>query len=527
MSEPLLSVVVPVYNQAGAIGDNVSTIHERIAAGLQAPFELIVVSDGSLDGTEEEVLERRLPLTRVLHYERNLGKGYALRVGALAARGEWVAFVDADLDLDPAAIPRYLAHARSQRLDYAIGSKRHPDSRVEYPRSRRVASWLYQRLVRLLFRLDVRDTQVGLKVFRRELLDDVVPLLLVKRFAFDLELLAVARALGYERGEELPVDLDYRFSGSGVRSIAVLRALVDTLAIAYRLRVLRYYQRRRAVLPQRAAGVQPPVSLVAVEGQEVPRQDYPALELVSVPSYSATERVDAARRAAGDLVAFLEPGAVPAANWVAACAALLVGTRTGAVVVPALAPSRGPLLHRSAAAVRESRLGGGSRYFRFTPGNIRVVRDFPAATVVIHRELYLRVAPVGGDELCAAVTGTGSRVVYTPDTVVVVPPPALFRPHLAQAWADGRRGAELRPTTIAAVAVVSLLVLGWPLLLADGWARDAWLAAWAAYIVAVAAAAAVGALRFRSATVGLLAVPALVATHLVYAAAVVARLVQR
>jgi dolichol-phosphate mannosyltransferase len=119
---------------------------------------------------------------------------------------------------------------------------------VYYPRSRRVASWLYQQLNRVLFRLDVRDTQVGLKVFRREVADNVMPLLLVKQFAFDLELLAVARAMGYRRVRELPVRLDYRFTGSEVGSKAVARALWDTAAVFYRLRILRTYERRRRAL---------------------------------------------------------------------------------------------------------------------------------------------------------------------------------------------------------------------------------------------------------------------------------------
>src|SRR5205823_5451891 len=134
--------------------------------------------------------------------------------------GAWIALVDADLDLDPASIPGYLETAARERLDFAIGSKRHPGSVVQYPRSRRVASWCYQQLNRILFRLDVRDTQVGLKVFNRRVADEVFPLLLVKRFAFDLELLAVAASLGYDRIRELPIRLAYRFSGSGVRSVA-------------------------------------------------------------------------------------------------------------------------------------------------------------------------------------------------------------------------------------------------------------------------------------------------------------------
>ena len=119
-------------------------------------------------------------------------------------------------------------------------------------------SWGYQQLNRLLFGLDVADTQVGMKVFSRAVVDDVVPLLVVKRFAFDLELLAVANAVGHGRVRELPVRLEYRFSGSGVGWRAVARALIDTAAVFYRLRLLRTYQRKRALLgdaPARRAAV--------------------------------------------------------------------------------------------------------------------------------------------------------------------------------------------------------------------------------------------------------------------------------
>ena len=142
----LLSVIVPVYNQEAAIVENVATIQESIAAGLDEPFELIVVSDGSIDGTAERVLEAAGGGVRVIHYDRNLGKGYAIKLGALEARGRYIAYIDADLDLDPAWLPLFVDTAERENLDFAIGSKRHPDSDVHYPGSRRVASWLYQQL---------------------------------------------------------------------------------------------------------------------------------------------------------------------------------------------------------------------------------------------------------------------------------------------------------------------------------------------------------------------------------------------
>ena len=112
-TDVLLTVVVPVFNQEAAIADNVELIRESVAAGLDAPFELIVVSDGSIDGTAERVLETAADNVRVIHYDRNLGKGYAIKVGALEARGRYVAYIDADLDLDPSWLPRYVAQASS------------------------------------------------------------------------------------------------------------------------------------------------------------------------------------------------------------------------------------------------------------------------------------------------------------------------------------------------------------------------------------------------------------------------------
>ena len=230
----MLSAVLPVYNGGAEIVGNVDVIRRTLATGLPAEdVEVIVVSDGSIDETAAELAKARGDLGfRLIHYDRNLGKGYAVKAGALAARGEWIALIDADLDLDPSSVPAYLEVARRDNLDFAIGSKRHPDSVVHYPRSRRIASWCYQQLNRLLFRLDVRDTQVGLKVFHRRIVDEVVPLLLVKQFAFDLELLAVAAALGFKRVQEMPVRLEYRFSGSALGSTTVLRALWDTAAVS-------------------------------------------------------------------------------------------------------------------------------------------------------------------------------------------------------------------------------------------------------------------------------------------------------
>jgi glycosyltransferase involved in cell wall biosynthesis len=174
----------------------------------------------------------------------NIGKGFALSLGVDQSVGSLVTFIDADMELDPANISGFIEQMQKTNCDAVIGSKRHPMSQVSYPKFRRIQSWVYQQVVRILFNLNVRDTQTGLKLFRREVLAEALPLLAIKRFAFDLELLVVASQLGYRNICEAPIRLDYKFESS-VNFGSAWRVLWDTAAIFYRLRILRYYQRKR------------------------------------------------------------------------------------------------------------------------------------------------------------------------------------------------------------------------------------------------------------------------------------------
>ena len=148
---------------------------------------------------------------------------------------------------------------RQHEPDILLGSKRHPQSAVHYPPLRRAYPWGYQQLIRALFHLRVRDTQTGIKLVRRDVLAAVLPHMVEKRFAFDLEMFVVARRLGYRRFIEAPVRINERFS-STISPRAVLMLLLDTLAIFYRLRVLRFYG-GSIPAPERAG---PPV--MAVDG---------------------------------------------------------------------------------------------------------------------------------------------------------------------------------------------------------------------------------------------------------------------
>jgi glycosyltransferase involved in cell wall biosynthesis/O-antigen/teichoic acid export membrane protein len=234
-----LSVVLPCHNAGGGLRPVLENLLYEL--GLLDSSEIIVVSDGSTDETVRIAEEFSSDDLRVLHYPKRGGKGYALQVGLTEARGRYVAFIDADGDIGPEAIRPFLTIMKLYEPDVVLGSKRHPLSEVSYPPVRRMMSWAYHKFARLLFRINVRDTQTGLKLVRRDVLAAVLPRLFEKRYAFDLEFLVVARSLGYKRVFEAPVRIDYKFA-SHVSPRSVLRITLDTAAIFYRHYVLASYR---------------------------------------------------------------------------------------------------------------------------------------------------------------------------------------------------------------------------------------------------------------------------------------------
>jgi glycosyltransferase involved in cell wall biosynthesis len=249
-----LTLVTPSHNGAVFLADSLATMQESLkSTGLR--YEIIVVSDGSTDGTPDLVRSLQVDDLRLVDYERRQGKGEALRRGMMKARGEYVAFIDSDGDLHPRELRQFLTLMGAYKPDIILGSKRHPLSQVSYPPLRRLMSRTYQLMLRVLFGLKVRDTQTGIKMLRREVLADILPRMVEKRFAFDLELLVVAKQMGYSRFFEAPVSIDYKFR-STVAARPVARILLDTAAIWYRRYILRFYsQGRRPTAPTPAGGL--------------------------------------------------------------------------------------------------------------------------------------------------------------------------------------------------------------------------------------------------------------------------------
>ena len=207
-----VSVIIPAYQEESGIVEALDRLL-KVLDGTNREYEILVISDGSTDGTARVARSVRPSKVDVYEYSPNRGKGYALAVGVERTRHPLVVFIDGDLDLDPVVIPSYLELIADGQADGVVGSKVHPDSVVDYPWSRRVLSKVFRLLTRLFVGLDLGDTQTGLKAFRRDILSDVVSECDSEGFAFDLELLCRLNDRG-AKIVEAPVVLDFDFTST-------------------------------------------------------------------------------------------------------------------------------------------------------------------------------------------------------------------------------------------------------------------------------------------------------------------------
>ena len=226
---PALSVIIPAYNEQQRLPQHLGHVLAYLRAHYPS-FELLVVDDGSRDRTAEAVRAALAgePRARLLAYQPNRGKGYAIRHGVLASRGANVIFLDADLSTPIEELPRALAHLN--QADVVIGSRDLAGANIAVPQPlyRRLASEIFK-WVRLamvgLWRLS--DTQCGFKGYRGPTARQLFALGQIDRFMFDVEILYLADRAGL-RIVEMPVQW-HNAPGSKVRFWAGLRDMVRDL----------------------------------------------------------------------------------------------------------------------------------------------------------------------------------------------------------------------------------------------------------------------------------------------------------
>ena len=238
-----LSVIIPTYKQEKTIYQDLININETLKQ-IRYDYEIIVVVDGAnIDNSYQEAKRTKLKKLKVFSYKYNHGKGYAVRFGMSKTKGDYVSFIDSGMEIDPNGISLVLEHMEWYNADIIVASKRHPASQVNYPFDRKIISFGAHLISRFLLGINIHDTQAGLKIFKRQVLIKVLPRLLVKNYAFDLEILAVANRLGFKKIYEAPIKLTYDFKSlthaTGLKTI--YSCLIDALSIFYRLKILHYY----------------------------------------------------------------------------------------------------------------------------------------------------------------------------------------------------------------------------------------------------------------------------------------------
>ena len=239
-----LSLVIPVYRQEKTIVRNLKRT-KSVLDKIRYDYEIIVVIDGMVDQSFQKVKSAQIPKVKTLTYLKNQGKSYAIRLGMSKTKGDYVMFMDSGMEIDPNGISMLLEHMQWYSADIIVGSKRHPASLIHYPLTRKILSYGYYYLVKVLFGIKVKDTQAGIKIFKKKVLEKILPQLVEKKFAGDLEMLVVAKTLGFQRIYEAPIRLDYNLGGltSAATWKSVRGILLDTLAIYWRKNILKYYKR--------------------------------------------------------------------------------------------------------------------------------------------------------------------------------------------------------------------------------------------------------------------------------------------
>ncbi|HET7217035.1 MAG TPA: dolichyl-phosphate beta-glucosyltransferase [Vicinamibacterales bacterium] len=208
-SDLMLSIVVPAYNEENRLDSTLVSLTGFLA---QQPYdwEVRVVDDGSLDGTCRVVDARARTEPRiVLQREPHRGKGGAVKAGLMAARGGFRFICDADLSMPVTELPRFLP-PQLQNFDVAIGSREgHGARRIGEPLSRHLAGRVFNYAVQQLTVRGIEDTQCGFKMFTAAAVEAIFPLVTVDGWAFDIEVLCIARAKKL-RIVEVPIEWHYR-----------------------------------------------------------------------------------------------------------------------------------------------------------------------------------------------------------------------------------------------------------------------------------------------------------------------------
>lgn len=481
MKNKLLSIIVPAYKQEKTILQDLLSI-KKVLDKSKLNYEIICVVDGFVDNTFNEAKKIKSSKIKVFGYRQNKGKGYAVRFGFSKARGQLIGFIDAGMDINPEGIPLLVEHMRWYDSDVIVGSIRHSASKViGYPLKRKIFSIGYHWLTRLLFGLKITDTQRGIKIFKREVLEMVLPGLIVQGFSFDIEILAAAYQLGFKKIHDGPVEMDAtKFKYSSIRTSTVFKMLIETLGVFYRLKILGAYKKNKeyfkqiskySIIPELNPKKSQKVSIIIPVRtatdylketiQYLQKQTYKNFEIIVVtdkkeeipgakviasgeptPAYKRNQGVQIAK---GEIFAFLDDDSYPEERWLENAVKIFSRGRLNnkkivGVCGPALTPPNDNLYQKASGFVWSSFFGsGGAGLYRSRIMPEREVDDFPSVNLLVKKEDFLAVGgfdinhwPGEDTKLCLDLTKKRGTIIYSPEVLVYHHRRPVFLPHLQQ-----------------------------------------------------------------------------------------------
>lgn len=194
-----VSIIIPLYNEEKRLKKNLPSIDIFLKKNQKEKVELIFVSDGSLDNTNkiiEDYINKNSDKLKInfIKYKKNIGKGFAVKSGVLAAKNKWILICDADLSVHP---NQFISWKRNNFLtsknNAFFGSREHKKSKIKASKIRVIFGYFFKKLIRFIFSINLKDTQCGFKVFNKHYSKKVFKNIKSYRFAFDVELTLLLR----------------------------------------------------------------------------------------------------------------------------------------------------------------------------------------------------------------------------------------------------------------------------------------------------------------------------------------------
>jgi GT2 family glycosyltransferase len=460
-----ISVIIPAYDKRKLdLGDFVDKVSKKVLS-IASDIEVVIVClrDDIAIYSQALSLSKDNKNISIVEHDPKIGKEYAyLLEGFKKTKSEYILYIDPHSKLNLKALSGFRESIEKDKADIVIGSKHHASSKVDYSDFRKKIGNIYYLFIRHFLGLKVYDLQTGMKLYKRKVLEKVIPLIVTKKYAFDLEILTCANHLGYKIGEA-PVEIDKSYEFEKLSLPLIYHAAIDTLAVFYRLKFLKFYDRK---IPELKST--PKVSIVIAVKEynqnleeclkKCREIDYPDYEIIVLPDEKMNKDIPDIREvptgnvlppakrdigikaAQGKIIAFLDDDAFPVANWIKSAVRYFEDDSIAAVGGPAVTPDNSPERELASGVVYASSMVAWKNNYRYIPKAAREVDDYPTCNLFVRKDVLEEIGGFdnkfwpGEDTIVCykIVENLGKKIYYDPDTLVYHRRRALYIPHLKQ-----------------------------------------------------------------------------------------------